>query len=72
VKRLKTTYYPAILLGSFLASAPGCLPDNYLALSARNIAVSVADTVLGVLVQPVLDTIDPTMATDTSNNTTGA
>ncbi len=72
VKRQKKNYIPAILLGSCLASSPTCLPDNYFALSVRNIAVSFADTVLGTLVAPVLDTIDPPVDTDgTATDTTG-
>ncbi len=72
MKRLKTSYVPVILLCSCLASTPSCLPENYFALSARNIAVAFADTVLGTLVEPVLDTIDPPMATGgTGTGTTG-
>jgi len=67
VKRLKVAYIPAVLLGSFLASTPTCLPKNYFAISTRNLVVAFADTILGNLVQPIFDTIVPQI--DNSGNT---
>ena len=71
MKRHKASYIPAVLCGSLLASSPTCLPEDYFALSARNIAVAFADTVLGNLVTPLFNQIDPPMDTDDGNGDSG-
>lgn len=45
--------------GATLTLLGGCLPDNYFALSARNVAVAIADSLLGMAFTPLFDTIDP-------------
>lgn len=45
--------------GVSLAAFGGCLPDGYLALSAQNVAVAVADGFLGLLVTPIFDALEP-------------
>ena len=43
--------------GSLLTPFGNCLPENYFALSARNVAVALADNILAVAVNPVFEAL---------------
>ncbi len=49
----------AVLLavGAYLTLLGSCLPENYFALSARRIAVDLADSLVGIAVAPVFDLV---------------
>lgn len=74
----------ALLMSGLLLPVFGaCLPDNYFALSARNITLAIADSLVGAAVNPFLaslqlsddqaDTTDPmaTMEEDAGADTGG-
>ncbi len=51
VRRLFTVLASGVLLQA------ACLPENYFALSARRVAVTLADSLIALALQPVIETI---------------
>jgi len=46
-----------LAFGAYLSVFGGCLPENYFALTARQVAVSLANGLVGVAVAPALDLV---------------
>ena len=44
--------------GTILPVFGNCLPEDYFALSARGVAVAIADSILAVAVSPIFDALN--------------
>lgn len=53
VRRLSTVLASGVLL----QFAGSCLPEDYFALSARRVAVTLADSLIALAIRPVIETI---------------
>jgi hypothetical protein len=60
MRKMNGTRYRRLLAwGATLSLLGGCLPENYFALSARNVAVAITDSLLGLALAPLFGTIAP-------------
>ena len=67
--RMRRKYAAVLTGGVVFLSAANCLPEEYFALSARNIAVFFADQILqATIVDPLLDALNLPDA-NVNNNT---
>ncbi|MFQ5462042.1 MAG: hypothetical protein ACE5E5_05375 [Phycisphaerae bacterium] len=57
--RRDTRWAVLLAVGAYLSVLGGCLPEDYLALSARGIAVDLANSLVGIAVAPVFDLVGP-------------
>jgi hypothetical protein len=58
MKKTRRRKWGALLAGGAVLPALGnCLPEDYFALSARNVAVALADSILAAAVSPVFDAL---------------
>jgi hypothetical protein len=73
MKCVRNAKRAALLMSGLLwQSFGGCLPENYLALSARNVSVAIADSLLGLAVNPFLASLQTTLDETAPMGTTGA
>ncbi|MCO6438830.1 MAG: hypothetical protein J5J06_17175 [Phycisphaerae bacterium] len=48
-----------LVWGTSLTLLGGCLPDNYFALTTRNVAVAITDGLISLALSPLFDSFDP-------------
>lgn len=79
MKQIRRKFYTSLGgLGLLFGLEGTCLPENYFALTARNISVSVADSLVQALTAPFFDalagdsgTTDDATDTDNADGTDG-
>ena len=57
MKRIQRVRRLSTILASGVLLQAACLPENYFALSARRVSVTVADSLILLAIQPLLETI---------------
>lgn len=71
MKQIRRNLYASVGgLGLMFGFGGTCLPDNYFALTARNLTVAVADSLVEIAVAPFFDALAPDSGT--TDDTTDA
>ena len=54
-------HFTILASGGFLLGVGSCLPENYFAITARQVSVALADSLVALAIRPVIQVFDSSL-----------